>query len=116
LGGYASYSVAVQTVAQIQLALNFARNANIRLVVKNTGHDFADKSVGAGALSIWTHRLKDIQFLANAKFGRYSGPAFKLAGGVETADLYLEAEKRNLTVVGGVCRVSISCVLAQLPW
>jgi len=52
LGGYAAYSVAVTKVSHIQLALNFARNANLRLVVKNTGHDYADKSIGASALSV----------------------------------------------------------------
>lgn len=106
LGGYASYSIEVTNVAQIQLAINFARNLNLRLVVKNTGHDFADKSIGAGALSIWTHKLNDIKFYANYIDETYSGPAFKLGAGVETADLYLAAERNNVTVVGGECRVS----------
>jgi len=93
LGGYASYSVAVTKVSQIQLALNFARNTNIRLVVKNTGHDFADKSIGAGALSIWTHKLKDIRFESDFQCGRYRGPAFRLGSGVETEDVYRAAEQ-----------------------
>jgi hypothetical protein len=54
LGAYPNYAVNVSNVAQIQLAVNFARNANLRLVVKNTGHDFNGKSSGAGALSICT--------------------------------------------------------------
>lgn len=62
LGGYPSYVVNVSNVAQIQLAVNFVRNTGIRLVVKNTGHDFAGKSAGAGALSIWTHHLKEMRF------------------------------------------------------
>ncbi|ODM19407.1 hypothetical protein SI65_04391 [Aspergillus cristatus] len=49
LGGYPSYVVNVSTVAQIQLAVNFARENGLRLVVKNTGHDYRGKSVGAGA-------------------------------------------------------------------
>ena len=106
LGGYASYSIEVTNVAQIQLALNFARNLNLRLVVKNTGHDFADKSIGAGALSLWTHKLNDIKFYPNYIYESYSGPAFKLGAGVETADVYLAAEQNGVTVVGGECRVS----------
>lgn len=58
LGGYPSYVVNVSTVAQIQLAVDFARENNHRLVVKNTGHDYLEKSVGARALTIWTHQLK----------------------------------------------------------
>lgn len=106
LGGYAAYSVAATKVSHIQLALNFARNANLRLVVKNTGHDFADKSIGAGALSVWTHKLKDIQFLADYNCRGYKGPAFKIGSGVETEDVYKAAEQNNVTVVGGECRVS----------
>jgi FAD/FMN-containing dehydrogenase len=105
LGGYPAYSVNVTNVAQIQLALNFARSANLRLVVKNTGHDFADKSLGAGALSIWTHRLNDISFYSDYSYGNYQGPAFKLGTGAATADVYLAAEKNGVTAVGGECRV-----------
>jgi hypothetical protein len=106
LGGYASYSVNVSNVAQIQLALNFARHTNVRLVVKNTGHDFADKSLGAGALSIWTHNLKELSFLKDYVYGMYRGPAFKVGAGVLTEDVYLLAEKVGVTAVGGLCRVS----------
>ncbi|KAH6856867.1 hypothetical protein B0I37DRAFT_351885 [Chaetomium sp. MPI-CAGE-AT-0009] len=104
LGGYAAYSVAVTEVSHIQLALNFARNANLRLVVKNTGHDFAAKSVGAGALSVWTHKLKDIEFMADYNCRGYSGPAFRLGSGVVTEEVYAAAEENGVTVVGGMCR------------
>ena len=40
-GGYSLYVVNASTTAQIQLALNFARNTGVRFVVRNTGHDFA---------------------------------------------------------------------------
>jgi len=106
LGGYSSYSVNVSNVAQIQLALNFARNTNVRLVVKNTGHDFADKSLGAGALSIWTHHLDTIKYIASYSYGSYHGPAFKLGAGARTEDVYLAAEQNGVTAVGGECRVS----------
>jgi len=75
-------------------------------VIKNTGHDFADKSIGAGALSLWTHKLNDIKFYSNYSYGSYNAPAFKLGAGVETADVYLAAEQKDVTVVGGECRVS----------
>jgi hypothetical protein len=104
LGGYAAYSVAATKVSQIQLAVNVARNANLRLVVKNTGHDFADKSIGAGALSIWTHKLNDIKFLPDYNCRGRSGPAFKLGAGVVTQDVYAAAEANGVTVAGGECR------------
>lgn len=45
LGGYSSYSVHITNVAQIQLAVNLARSLNLRLVVKNTGHDYGGRLV-----------------------------------------------------------------------
>ncbi|KAI0186804.1 hypothetical protein F4808DRAFT_469229 [Astrocystis sublimbata] len=84
LGGFPSYSLNVTTVAQIQLAVNFARNQHLRLVIRNTGHDFLGKNTGEGALSIWTHHLNDIKVIHDCESagGRYSGPAFKLTVGV----------------------------------
>ncbi len=90
LGGFAAYSVAVTTVAQIQTSLAFVQKYNIRLNVRNTGHDFADKGLGAGALSIWTHKLNNLQFIKN--YGPANGAAFKLASGVLTEDVYKAAD------------------------
>jgi FAD/FMN-containing dehydrogenase len=104
LGGFPSYAVNISTVAQIQLAINFARNTNIRLVVKNTGHDFLGKSTGAGALSIWTHNLKSIQYFGNYKGCDYTGPAMKLGAGVEVGELYAAADKYGVSAVGGECK------------
>ncbi|PKS11695.1 hypothetical protein jhhlp_001683 [Lomentospora prolificans] len=104
IGGFPSYAVKIRNVAQIQLAINFARNLNLRLVVHNTGHDFLGKSTGAGALSIWTHNLKDIKFYQNYKTPSYKGPAFKLGAGVQVGELYAAANKYGVTAVGGECK------------
>lgn len=62
LGGFPSYVIDAANVADVQIAVNFARRTNIRFVIKNTGHDFNGQSSGAGALSTWTHQFKDINF------------------------------------------------------
>jgi hypothetical protein len=108
VGGYPSYVVNVSTVAHIQQAVNFARNLNLRLVIKNTGHDFGAKSTGAGSLSIWTHWLKDIRFMNDYADESYRGPAFKLGSGVQAFEFYAAAKKYNVTVVGGEGRVSMN--------
>ncbi|PVI01102.1 FAD binding domain-containing protein [Periconia macrospinosa] len=102
IGGYPEYAIKVTNVAQIQLAINFARVANLRLVIKNTGHCYLGKSLGAGALSLWTHNLKDIDFLPNYKGPGYSGPALKLGAGVSVREVYEAAEKNGVTVLGAV--------------
>ncbi|CAI6341901.1 unnamed protein product [Periconia digitata] len=104
LGSFPSYAVNVSSVSDVQLALNFARNANLRLVIKNTGHDYLGKSLGAGALSIWTHNLKDIDFIENYQSDSgYEGPAFKVAAGVTVREVYEAAEKHGVTMAGGIC-------------
>ncbi|TDZ30805.1 FAD-linked oxidoreductase patO [Colletotrichum spinosum] len=105
IGGFPLYSVKATTVAQVQLAINFARNLNLRLVVHNTGHDFLGKSTGAGALSIWTHNLKGLKFYQQYESaGGYKGPAFKLGAGIQVSDLYEAADKEGYTAIGGECR------------
>jgi FAD/FMN-containing dehydrogenase len=106
IGGYPEYAVKVTNVAQIQLAINFARNANLRLVIKNTGHCYLGKSNGAGALSLWTHNLKDIDFLPDYEGPGYSGPALKLGAGVSVREVYQAADKYGVTVLGAVSWVS----------
>lgn len=102
LGGYPTYVVSAKSVLDIQLGINFARNNNIRLIIKNTGHDFAGKSVGASSLSIWTHGLKDIQFIDNYVDGSgYKGPAVKAGAGVQAFELYKAANDKGVVVVAG---------------
>lgn len=107
LGGLPVYSVNATSASQVQLAVNFARTLNLRLVIRNTGHDFLGKSTGAGALNIWTHNLKKMQFIENYKSaGSYKGPAFKIGAGIQVVELYEAANKYGYTAVGGECRVS----------
>ncbi|CAI6342256.1 unnamed protein product [Periconia digitata] len=102
LGGYPTYVINVKSVLDIQLGINFARNNNIRLIIKNTGHDFAGKSVGASSLSIWTHGLKDIQFFDNyVDESGYKGPAVKAGAGVQAFELYKAVSDKNVVVVAG---------------
>lgn len=104
-------------MAQIQLAVNFARNQNLRLVVKNTGHDFNAKSTGGGALSVWTHYLNEISYLGTnyTSSTGYAGPAFKVGAGVSVEQMHDAADAQGLMVVGGIARVrphkssSLSC-------
>ncbi|KAK3484843.1 uncharacterized protein B0T23DRAFT_327690 [Neurospora hispaniola] len=103
LGGFPVYAVKATNVAQIQLAINFARNLNLRLVVKNTGHDFLGKSTGYGALSIWTHNLKKLEYIKSIKTPSYSGPAFTIGAGIEVKELYEAANKHDVTAIGGDC-------------
>lgn len=105
MGGFPEYVVNATNVAQIQLAVQFARMHNLRLVIKNTGHDFGAKSVGKGALSVWTHYLKDEEYLEKYEGRGYVGKAVKLAAGVQVFEAYALAKRHGITLVGGEGKV-----------
>ncbi|KAK5662481.1 hypothetical protein OQA88_8392 [Cercophora sp. LCS_1] len=98
-GGFPEYVVNATTVKHIQAAINFARNKNVRLVIKNTGHDFGGRSTGAGSLSIWVHRLKDFEFIANYTAHGYSGMAVRVGAGMESWEMSNHAADHNITVL-----------------
>lgn len=72
------------------------------------GHDFNAKSTGAGALSIWTSHLQDIEYLGDeyAAPSGYKGPAFKLGAGATVGELYEAADENMVQVIGPIARVS----------
>jgi hypothetical protein len=105
IGGSPLYSINVSYPSQISAGIQFARNENIRLVIKNTGHDISGKSTGAGSLSIWTHNLKSISFISNYSSPYYTGPVMKVGAGVELEEYYKAAKNYGVTAVGGECSV-----------
>ncbi|KAI0409344.1 hypothetical protein F4802DRAFT_546234 [Xylaria palmicola] len=102
-GGFPEYVVNATAAKHVQEAVNFARDNNIRLVIKNTGHDFGGRSVGAGSISVWTHYLKHTEFLPSYQIGEYSGMAVRIGSGVEAWEVSNLMAARNITVVAAGC-------------
>ncbi|KAI1408029.1 putative FAD-dependent isoamyl alcohol oxidase [Hypoxylon sp. FL1857] len=102
LGNYFSYSIDVTEAADVSAGIEFATKNNVRLAIKNTGHDFMGKSTGRG-LGIWTHNLKTIDIMQNYKSGNYSGPAAKLGAGVIGGEVYEAMKAAGYRAVGGDC-------------
>ncbi|OTB12258.1 hypothetical protein K445DRAFT_321253 [Daldinia sp. EC12] len=102
-GGFPEYVVNATTVKHIQAAVNFARNKRIRLIIKNTGHDFGGRSVGAGSLSIWTHHLKAMEFIPSYRLGPYNGKAVHFGAGVESWEEKNFMAAHNISVVSPGC-------------
>ncbi|RFU29540.1 hypothetical protein B7463_g6798, partial [Scytalidium lignicola] len=102
LGNYVDYAVNVSKVEDIQFAVLFAQLANIRFVIRNTGHNYNGKSTGAGALSVWTHYLKDIETL-NWSDKYYQGKAIKIGAGVQGFEAIEAAAAQGLVQIGGEC-------------
>ena len=64
IGGWTSrpsaYAVAAQTTNDVVAAVNFARENNLRLVVKGGGHSYQGTSNAADSLLIWTRRMNAV--------------------------------------------------------
>jgi FAD/FMN-containing dehydrogenase len=100
------YSAVVRSTQHIQRAVLFARNHNLRLVIKNTGHDSSGRSSSQDSLQIYTGLLKGIQyhteFLAKGATVT-SGPAVTIGAGVMQWELYARGAREGFTVIGGEC-------------
>jgi FAD/FMN-containing dehydrogenase len=100
------YGVAVQSISDIAAAVNFSAARNLRLVIKNTGHDYLGRSSGGGALSIWTHNMKNISFSSNyepvGSGGKGVGTTVTIGAGVQLAELYAAVGHADQSVVVGL--------------
>jgi len=67
--------------------------------LRNTGHDLRGQSAGAGSLSIWTHNLKQFEYLPSFSIGNYTGKAARLAPGLQSSEIGAFATASNITVV-----------------
>jgi hypothetical protein len=103
LGGQVVYSVNTTSYLDIQKTIRFGAKHNIRLVIRNTGHDYLGKSTGAHSLAIWTHYMKDIELIERYDGTNYSGSALKVGAGIESIEAIEFASSKNLMVVGGNC-------------
>ncbi|KAL4886476.1 hypothetical protein BJY04DRAFT_228338 [Aspergillus karnatakaensis] len=50
--------VEARSVEDVQKTLQFAREQGLRLVVKNTGHDYLGRSSVPGSLGLWVHNIQ----------------------------------------------------------
>lgn len=64
LGRQPLYAVNATTEADIVTAVQFAARNNVRVVIKETGHDILGRSEGASSLLIWTRYMRNgIEYL-----------------------------------------------------
>ncbi|KAH7909424.1 hypothetical protein BJ138DRAFT_1155354 [Hygrophoropsis aurantiaca] len=97
--------VDARSSSDIRAAVKFAVQHNLRLVVKNTGHDYFGRSTARGAFVIWTHNMKNIAY--NATFVPQGAPshdvydAITLGAGVQWYEAYEAVQAKGRVVVGG---------------
>lgn len=105
LGGHVVFTVDATSSKDFQETVKFAKKNNIRLVIRNSGHDYLGKSTGAHALGLWTHNLKSMELIQAYQDNNtnYNGPAIRVGAGVLTYEVYEFANSHGYIVVGGNC-------------
>ncbi|KAF9870656.1 FAD binding domain protein [Colletotrichum karsti] len=101
LGALPPYVVNATDSNDIQQALVFANQHNLRLSIKNTGH--------SGAGRIWTHHLKQAifhdkfqpQLCSSNSTWKGSQMAITVGAGIQDGELYDFAKKNSVVAVGG---------------
>ncbi|KAK3942466.1 hypothetical protein QBC46DRAFT_426266 [Diplogelasinospora grovesii] len=106
LGYYPVLVIMAKTADHIKAGIQFANRNNLRLIMRNTGHDFLGRSVGWGALAINTHSFQSVNLTKNwSGAGRYTGSAITVGAGVQAgaALKMLNAQSPPGIVVTGEC-------------
>lgn len=102
------YSAAVRTARHIQDVVKFAAEHNVKLVTRNTGHDFLGRSSAPSSLQIFTGHMKDIDltdsFVPAVPHGTAPPAgvrAVTVDAGVQLGELYEYLGSKGAMVVGG---------------
>lgn len=106
IGYLAHYLIMATEKEHIKAGIDFAREKNVHLAVRNTGHDFMGRSIAAGSLTINTHSFKDKTIINSwSGPGDYNGGAVKVGAGVQGREFYRFLNEQNppVVAVGGEC-------------
>ncbi|KAJ5627011.1 FAD-linked oxidoreductase sor8 [Penicillium herquei] len=102
LGGLQQFAVNVSGIEDVLATVEFVKRYNIRLVIRNTGHDYLGKSTAPGAVALWMHHLKDTEYLDYTS-SYYNGSALRLGAGVQGFEAMRAAHGHNKVIVTGNC-------------
>jgi hypothetical protein len=96
-----TYAVAARNADDVVVAVNFARENNLRLVVKGGGHSYQGTSSAADSLLIWTRAMNNIvlheAFVAQ---GCEGSQAPQPAVTIESGAMWIDAYNAVTTVAG----------------
>ncbi|KAF9461436.1 isoamyl alcohol oxidase [Collybia nuda] len=118
------YTINATEATHVRTGVLFAKANNLRLVVKNTGHDLlgsivryvksggssiCPRSTGFGSLEIWIRHLRKgiifqqtyVPSSGKCSQNTWTGSAFVIGGGYAWSEVYAVASARSVVVVGG---------------
>ncbi|KAL9037539.1 MAG: hypothetical protein Q9180_003661 [Flavoplaca navasiana] len=102
MGNYVRYAVRATGPKDIAATVRFADERRIRLVIRNTAHDYMGRSTGAGGLAIWTAHIKGVE-VKDWSDAEHTGKAVKIGAGVNGREVLEGVAAAGLVVVTGEC-------------
>jgi FAD/FMN-containing dehydrogenase len=99
-------AVAAESAADIVAAVEFARDREIRLVIKGAGHDYLGRSSAPGSVLVWTHRMREITVhdaFRPTGTDQPAVPAITLGAGTRWLEAYQALAGHGRYVQGGGC-------------
>lgn len=104
-GNVPSFVLAIQDASDIIAAFKFARQHNITISVKNSGHDYMTRSFQRGSLLLWVHNLQNMTHHTNFRpegcLENDYGPALTIGTGVSSDAATAFATSHNATLLIG---------------
>lgn len=102
-GSVPRLAVNATTAEHVQATIRFASANNLRLVIKNTGHDYMGRSTAADSLLLWLHNMKNMNLIEQytSCTGETILNAIRLSAGVQWGEVYTWLSAYNLIAVGG---------------
>ncbi|KAK7049188.1 FAD-binding domain-containing protein [Favolaschia claudopus] len=101
-GNVPLYAVEAENVADVQAAVKFAADNNLRLAVKSSGHDLLGRSTAPNSLLIHMAKFRDMVFTDSFVVGGEDlGSALTVGPGVHLQDVFKESKAHGKIAVGG---------------
>ncbi|KZP25670.1 FAD-binding domain-containing protein [Athelia psychrophila] len=103
-GSVPNYAVHATTVSDVQQYVKFATKYNLRIVIKNTGHDYSGRSSGRGGFALWTHGMQGVsrnQTFVPALCSTTPQDSLTLGAGVQWETAYNYADAQDFLIIGG---------------
>lgn len=105
-GNLPIYAIAATSPHDIQKGVDFGRTHNLRISIKNTGHDYLGRSAARGSLQIWTHNMKGMEFSDGfspdgCNSSGKGESVVTIEAGVQLKELYAAALALRKTLVAG---------------
>ncbi|KAL3445133.1 FAD-binding domain-containing protein [Aspergillus insuetus] len=108
-GRISVYAIMARSAEEVQSAISFAKLHDLRITIRNTGHDGTGRSSGAGSVQINVNRLKTIHFIdefmpRGGGEADSEGRAVIVGAGVLGIELQEAGQTHGLNMMTGVCR------------